>query len=500
MNQFSVRLFFQLLIVLSISDGFIQKMRASDSNQPSSSEKNLIVKKIELQDHIVTLTANFSTQVYETWTKSLQSELESIFKSDHSNRDLLVQITFHKDKDADVELTSKPQLEDASRRRLIEQIKKGVILRSKVSNYTLRVFLQLNDGNDPAILSNWFPVLKTPGEQRLEKFSSSIALDRLQILKAWASQDVLPVLGEFMSSVDSKFEGVRGLGSLVKGIGYSKPVDIRKITDLNPNYWRALAEMEPKNTIVPTVTVFLFIVNGELDKAKRLAEAMMPFSGPKYLSTSLLKEFIGYDDIFRAGLNKEIEKGIFLHDKKQYNEAFATYKNILNHYPKSAWATYEYLYTKNTMDQYGKAVTNVKDASSVFECDPFYIINGFANRNDADAVHKDYLLLRRKDVAKLNPNSGKDIIEYADIALDIEEYGFAAQLYWEVLTQINREEFKDRGYEGLMEYFLFCVDKVGAQDFVTNFKGDHKTAFEKISSERLLFMENYMKTHKQMFQ
>jgi hypothetical protein len=92
-----------------------------------------------------------------------------------------------------------------------------------------------------------------------------------------------------------------------------------------------------------------------------------------------------------------------------------------------------------------------------------------------------YLLFRRQEINTLfksNENVLEDVYEYANIALDLEVYDFAAQMYW-FSSCFN----KDKQGEALHHY-LYCLEKLGVKDLKANFKGDFNEIFVDIEKEK----------------
>jgi hypothetical protein len=93
-----------------------------------------------------------------------------------------------------------------------------------------------------------------------------------------------------------------------------------------------------------------------------------------------------------------------------------------------------------------------------------------------------------RSIARIRARSSisRDVVEYADIAVDLEVYGFAALLYWEATTVASSA---GRDVVGLVESRLFCLDQLGIKDLKLNFKGDHAAAFARIKAHRQKLME-----------
>ena len=74
-----------------------------------------------------------------------------------------------------------------------------------------------------------------------------------------------------------------------------------------------------------------------------------------------------------------------------------------------------------------------------------------------------------------------DLVSYADIARDLDVYGFAAMLYWNIVSAVKPEDY---GGRELLEDFLYCLEQLGVKDLKENFRGDHAAAFARIKADR----------------
>lgn len=98
-----------------------------------------------------------------------------------------------------------------------------------------------------------------------------------------------------------------------------------------------------------------------------------------------------------------------------------------------------------------------------------------------------YLLFRRQDTGSLFRKKGEtlnDIFKYADIAMDLGVYDFAAQLFW--FTATYGKEDNDVS----LHRYLYCLDKLGVKNLKSNFKGDFQKIFKEIDKEKEKEMKN----------
>ena len=65
--------------------------------------------------------------------------------------------------------------------------------------------------------------------------------------------------------------------------------------------------------------------------------------------------------------------------------------------------------------------------------------------------------------------------EYATIALDLKEYGFAAEFFWTLFLLGDKNE-KSLAIDG----FLYCIHKLKVSGIIENFAGNHASRWERV--------------------
>ena len=109
---------------------------------------------------------------------------------------------------------------------------------------------------------------------------------------------------------------------------------------------------------------------------------------------------------------------------------------------------------------------------------------------EASGAEEMYQLVRRMQIGELFKKEGKtaaDVVDYADIAVDLEVYGFAAMLYWNAMSMTKRDQ---KGISDLIESFLFCLEQLGVKNIKKNFNGDHPAEFARIKARHQKMMED----------
>ncbi len=416
------------------------------------------------------------------WIGKVKSEIEAHFSDEKGGKQVLVVASIHRDKNPTMEVCSRPKIDNTVGDALLERIARIPAPRTRITDYSFIFIANINGGCEEDI--EFTPALLYPEQRDLTAFKELSLIEKKATLQSWIQTDVIPLLVHYYIIVDAQFDGVLQFGKMVeKGEYLSK--DVEQLTDLNPNYWRAIMEMEIANQLVPFTKVCLYIAKGEFDKAKRMIVLVDFFSDNSTLPAALHNAVSSRLEMLDRELENSINKGIAMHDKGKYNDAVNHYQKLLVDFPNSAWLNYE-RYFSGTAEMHidSTEVEWNKWKGIIFRCDPMYHMNVRAKTGK-----EAYLLFRRQKINTLFQNADntkQDLLEYADIAFDLENYAFAGQLYWFIFTGLQEKDYDNRN---ILAHFLYCIDKLGSGEYLVNFNGDFPAEFEKIEAERLKLME-----------
>ena len=315
----------------------------------------------------------------------------------------------------------------------------------------------------------------------IEEYKNASLQQKFELNKSYAIKEVLPVLSGYQTIVEDKFAGVKNFGNLVTKTNFSEQQDVLKLTGNNSDYWRAVMEMEPGNQLIPTTKIFILISQGEFDYAIKYIEIVKMFSKPETYAYKYLEKLSNRLMLFNNQLDSEIEKGISEHDKGNFEKAISIYTEILKQYPNSAWTNFELFYSQSELnikngDEELNSIENWnKKKNNILDHNPFYGLP-ISSQNPEEA----YLLFRRNSIENLFKDKNErvnDIYKYANIAMDLKIYDFAAQLFWLSFTYSNTNE--DSIYK-----FLYCLEKLGVTNLKQNFKGNFEKEFKNIEKEK----------------
>lgn len=434
-----------------------------------------------------TVPLTIDTEPVAAWLKPVIAAVEARFPKEAGRKAIVVQVTLHHDGPAEVELAGDPALSEEDVKALRSVADPAKAPRSKVATCSFRVVARDQEGN-PDELPGLTPALKGPYQRLLERVRSAPTREGLGLLKGWAVTEALPLLAASARDAEAKYAGVRGLGAaLTKALADPKaPPSVEALATKNPDFWRATVEMQRGNPLAPAVETSLLIAAGRVEWAQQVAAAAGFFDARKSGSSALLGFGRTLAEAYLKGVNDRIVKAIALHDAGQLDEALAALDAVLKDDPDSAWAVYERFHTRRVMRMKAKGAGGLTQPdlwpearARIIRSNPLYQTMGEANGREGL-----FDLTRRAALAGLfkDPQAAaKDIIAYADVALDLGAFDMAAMLYWSIATNIESKVYDNRP---LLETFLYALDRLGVNDLKGNFKGDHAAAFAAIEADR----------------
>jgi hypothetical protein len=457
--------------------------RGAIAAQKTQEGKRVVASMVILTPIEIASVAMGEPEALGNWVKPILEGVETKFAGETGRRTLVVQVTMHPDREADVAVAGRPVPSDAETEAISKLVDRSTAPRSRIVDVVLHVVAKIN-GGDPHEGQPLSPPLPDPMERRLAELHAKSSSEQLALIENWARTEAIPLLALMASSADPKFVGVRNLGDTLKSLDRDRPIDVLALTDKNPDYWRAMLEMGSGIPLILAVRVALLAGNGQVDAAQRVVRIFAPFDRNKSAASAVIRVFTALSDDFSQDIASRIRKGIGLHDAGKLDAALDVYDGVLKDDPHSAWAHYERFQTmlvksNHAGDPEPAAPDWAAARKAILDSDPLY--PSMASAASPDEL---YDLLLRKETAELFQDRSKsvaDLLRYADIAVDLGQPGFAAMIYWNVLSNVRPRDYRDRN---LIEDLLYCMEQLGVKELKTNFKGDHAAEFARIDAER----------------
>ena len=403
-------------------------------------------------------------------TEATKKELSDVPET----QKVAVLVISHKTGKPSIEIYANPQITKDKENNILKALDALTVENTKLVDFPI---LFLANAKFETVNTD-FKDLVLPGDKTNQEYENADLKKKYALNKRYAIDEVLPVLSAYETKVEDQFAGVKGFGKLIAKTNFSESQDISNLTNKNSDYWRATLEMSVGNQLIPITKTFMLVSQGEFDHAMKYIE-IVPLFADKSISATYMNELSRRLDMFNEQLNKEIQKGVAEHDKGEYEKAIALYKGILETYPFSALTRYELYYSQNTLNIKNGGVDDRAfwDQSKVqiYKSNPLYNMDVRASNGK-----EGYLLFRRQSISELFKKKGEalnDIYAYADIAMDLEVYDFAAQLFWYSYTF-------DKEHKNSLYKFLYCIEKLGETSLKSNFKGDMEKEFKKIEKDK----------------
>lgn len=464
------------------------------------SGKSRYITEIELLSFEALADYNFAPHSFLDWVKRLGARVDAQLAGDLADRTVLIQVTLHKDREAELQIAASPPLAELRRSALTADLLKSQPPRTELVDYSVRFIATVGRGA-PDRDASCTPPLQRPLPALLQRMRAASMKERVALLSSWARREVLPVLARVMQGAPDRFPGLRSVGQLLGGLELDRAVAVAEVLDHNPQYWRALTEVQVGNPLVPAARIFLHVANGELDTARLYLKPVYYFSKADNLAHDYIELFKDFIVIFQAELEERINRGVELHDKGQYEEAIGIYEGVLSEYPCSSLALYEKFFSSTLLqsrlqspdpaaplaaaEQKGALLAQwQRYRPRVYACNPMFTMDARAG-----SKRESFQAARRHSIRglfKRERDSAGDWVKMADIALDVEEFGFSAHLYYLINSVMDPAQFDNRN---LISYWLYCLEKLGVTTLKAEWKGDHEREFERITDEREQLLE-----------
>jgi len=420
--------------------------------------------------------------------KVLLSELKKVVESTNEFAGSLgerngvgrLTLTYEKGKPTTVAVQTVPQISEKELEQFKSKLRPLLKLQANIYQMPVAIDFQMGEGVSE---EQQFGKPEPLSELRYQALREMNIEDATEVIRNFAKHEALPVIAAFMVQADAKLKGVPALGKLINELDWSKRIDVGQVIDSNSVYWIAMMEMEAQNPLVTSARIFLHAANGNMDHAERYMGVQSIWMEEKSVAGGLLVELEKMMGSHYTKLEKEINRGKALHDQGKFDDACAGYQKLLKSYPNSAEAQYEYWFSGNmkTMLAGAKKGGNKEDDKKGIATDADYdswvkaskIIYGVDPLYPMDARSKDelsnFLLVRRFELKALlaKPMDVNGLVQYADIAVDLKVYPFAAELYWLLVSNQKPAAYGNRN---LLHRMVYCVSLAGTPELVKFFK------------------------------
>lgn len=443
--------------------------------------------KVEYFTDDMVTAATLDTTVLYRWNERVRASVKAFLSLEQGDHDVMVLVTLPKNKPALVEISSRPELSaerTAHLKRRIESLSRPP--RSKLTEYAYLINAQVGQGcQNPQL--KFLPKVALPEEKVRAQFEAADLAGKAKLFEDWVVEDVLPVLCYYQDTLRTQLKGVNAIGDILRNALYEDS-STHALTVANPNYWRATMEIESGNGLVILSKICLHIASGEYDLAQRYLNVAQVFPEQNSMALNFYKQFDFRMQWLFDDLQAVVREGRKLQEQGDFQGAALYFEEQLKVLPRSAILNYQKYYSRSllmTEHSPEDIIQLWKDCKAiVYSCDPLF------NMPMPTHSSKDvYLMSKRHEINLLFDNQRtiqNRILEYADIALDLEVYGFAAHLYWLIIGN-KPDDFTERD---ILAHYLYCLEQLGDTENIRSFEEEYtRQKFKKIERERQKVME-----------
>ncbi|WP_264793294.1 hypothetical protein [Aureispira anguillae] len=456
------------------------------SNTIAWAQTNVELEVECFTDDMVTVATLDTTYLYP-WNKRVLASVHAFLSLEKGNHDVMILVTMPKGKPVFVEVSSRPQLKKETTDHLIRRIEAlSRPPRSKLTEYAYLIEAKVGKGcEDPQL--KFLPKVALPEEKVQAQFEAADLKGKSELFQNWVIEDVMPVLAFYEDSIHTQLKGVNAIGNILREKKFLEKSS-KELTIENSDYWRATMEIESGNGLVILSKICIHVANGEFDLAKRYLNIAQAFPEQNSMALNFYYQFDFRMEWLFDDIREEVRIGKQFQFEGDFESAALHFEEQLNVLPKCAAFNYERYYSRSLLiSEYSPEdiIQLWKDCNeAVYACDPLFNMNVPA-RNSKDL----YLMSKRHEINLLFDNQVSiedNILEYADIALDLEVYGFAAHMYWLIIGN-KPDEFPERD---ILAHYLYCLEKLGDTENITSFEEEYtRQKFKKIERERKQAME-----------
>jgi hypothetical protein len=229
---------FRLLIAILFAIGVdASPVMAVTSDDPPNVDSSLTFLA-----HMETIHVNIDNEPMAAWVKPIFAVLDVRFAAATKPQTIVVEVTLHPDRPAEVIVAARPALSESDRKAVFTWADPATSPHTRVVDGTFRIVAKINGGtpDDSGPLN---PPLPKLGDRKFAEFRPADTARKLAMLKTWARVEALPLLAEFARWRDKPNDGAtRSLGNALAALKRDRPVDVAALTERNPNFWRALIE------------------------------------------------------------------------------------------------------------------------------------------------------------------------------------------------------------------------------------------------------------------
>ncbi|MFP4474478.1 MAG: hypothetical protein ACLFOY_02895 [Desulfatibacillaceae bacterium] len=466
------------LFMVAIAAGTLTARAETPLDRIGAAKPGSAIRDVQLVvGNLEIAKVNLGPGELDKWKESVTAALYELFAEHRDNRDVMVFIDVTREGHATLQMGARPALDENEREAALEKLKEYPPPAARLVDYELAVRFKLNQGS-PDNSQPYEPEIVFPRVEHQKKFKAAGIAEEYRMLQEFAREEAIPVLGVLLGLVDDKYEGIHYVSRTLLGYDPDDGADVGLLTAQNHLYWRAVVETPRGDQLIPLSRIVLDVSEGRMDHAFRQHVVVQPFATTKGLARDYLRRLQWMLGTFQSKVGTvcgEAREALKAGDPEA---AVKTLDGLLEQYPHSAQGLLAKYRAEAVLQgrESDKKLWN-EYARRIFRADPLNSLH-----EDIPVPADSFEMSKRVEIRSLFRNKAEmkqDLVRYADLALSLGEYGFAAQIYWYV-----RNFFKPGIYDNrdMVAHFLFCLEKMKVTRLTRHFKGDFKEEFRTIAA------------------
>ena len=410
--------------------------------------------KIDIQfiDHEELLAYNFNARAYANYQMAFQDSVTAFFKNTKEGQNVKIIQTLDPNLYPFYSFSAKPMLADSIRHQFQKMLMRIRPIVSLHVPFSSEIIVTINGGTTDRGL-DYSPQLKAPLTLQQSKYEYADFAQTTDLLTKWLHKEALPLLIEIhnghllQENIELSAAEKTAFSTVHGGLAAIE----KSFTNSDGLYWTVLRKMNSNDRTLLLFKTMLDAHEGRIDYAQKSLQMIYQFENNNSLLRYVMDELS-----WRINFYKQKENSLLQAVSKTYNEeTLSSDLQVLKAILKINHLSSPALIRLFSIEQAaGQASPFPKLSYNDFKhSDPLRQDTLLAN--DAIQAYNNYLRGSTIDLFIAPESFDSDFEKYAEIALKLEAYEFAADLYWMLKNQpvkTNEKVFEEYAFR--FEYAL----------------------------------------------
>ncbi len=383
-------------------------------------------------DHEDLIQYNFEPGEFAEFERIFEDSLLSFFQSYKRAQEIRIIQTFDSELNPFYSFSAKPILTDSIRHALQKKLMKIDPIYSRYIPCSFSYTLSLNGGylkRDATFL----PQLEPPLQTRQNSYAIADFKDSYSLLIEWIETGAMPVLVEIMQDKNGQILGENTVSNSSSSALKNEAIKLIKMPDFDSFYHDKLDKLTNDPQLLVAIKAMRLAALGHFDHAQLLTAMIYQFESRNSLLRYLLDELAWRISFYSRHEGMILSAVEFEEDKEKKRELI---DSILTINPMSSMALYASIDPDANHLKSNYAYTSQWEGYII--SNPMYVMTRKAGT--AKEAYQNYLRTISYDLF-IDPETIASAHEnYAHLALEIESFDFAADIYWMLMNATKQKQ------------------------------------------------------------